>query len=126
MFKGESIYYLGVPCGRAFRSTLFSSHALSKTANFTSPWARASPGVLLIACHASIAKLKLFTALRAKVLTHKKGFPLQSLTQQPANENVLFKPRRQGFLLALPKRNKRLGVFPLREPESRISCRIRI
>ena len=106
MFKGESIYYLGVPCGRAFRSTLFSSHALSKTANFTSPWARASPGVLLIACHASIAKLKLFTALRAKVLTHKKGFPLQSLTQQPAKKMFCLSLAGKAFFWHCPKETK--------------------
>jgi len=93
------------------------------------------PGIIEAMIHALylVDKLKItgldfiFKAQKCcSVFSHKKGFPLQSLTQQPAKKDVLFKPRRQGFLLALPKRNKRLGVFPLREPESRLSCRIRI
>jgi hypothetical protein len=56
--------------------------------------------------------LNLNSSLRyeLKFLRSKKDFPaIPNATA--SEEHVLFKPRRQGFLLALPKRNKRLGVF---------------
>jgi hypothetical protein len=64
--------YRGVFCGSGFPFQSFFRHALGKETNFTLLRVRALPWVLFIGCHASKTKLKLFTALRAKVLTHKK------------------------------------------------------
>ena len=71
--KGEIILIAGAfPYGSGFPFQSFFRHALGKETNFTLLRVRALPWVLFIGCHASKTKLKLFTALRAKVLTHKK------------------------------------------------------